>query len=135
MFNLFFRSQKRPEADGFQSQSRRYQGPAMRLEEMRTPSGILLDDTETTEEITEVVDTDLDWDVLSEDNEQADDFFGDDTDPDGVDVFSEGSTELDLGDAELEELPYLEIDGEEAIADEPSSDTESDFVSDTTDQG
>lgn len=49
MFKLLFGFQKRPQANGFQSQFKRYQGLAMPLEEMRTPSRVILDDTETTE--------------------------------------------------------------------------------------
>ncbi|MCT7957886.1 DUF4114 domain-containing protein, partial [Laspinema palackyanum] len=133
MFNLLFGSKKRSEATGFQPQSKRYQGPAMRLETMRTPSGIVLDDTESAEESEfEIEDVDSDWDVTAEDSEGAEEFSGDESDGDDVEVVGEGSTEPTFGDEELEELPFFDLEAEEAIADEPSGETEFDGVTDIT---
>ncbi len=84
MFNLFSGFKKRSEATGFQTQSKRYQGPAMRLETMRTPSGLVLDDTESTEESGFIEDQDLDWDVTEEDGEGAEEFAGEESDSDDV---------------------------------------------------
>uniref|UniRef100_UPI0020C3413A DUF4114 domain-containing protein n=1 Tax=Oscillatoria sp. HE19RPO TaxID=2954806 RepID=UPI0020C3413A len=133
MFNLFSGFKKRSEATGFKPQSKRYQGPAMRLETMRTPTGIVLDDIESTEESEFIEEQDLDWDVTEEDGEGAEEFSGEESDGDDVEVVGEGSTETTFGDEELEELPFFDLEGEEAIADGPSSDSEIDAVTDITD--
>ncbi|MCT7988990.1 hypothetical protein [Laspinema olomoucense] len=49
MFKLLSGFQRRPQANEFQSQFKEYQGLAMPLEEMPTPSRLVLDDTEITE--------------------------------------------------------------------------------------
>ncbi|MBO0350732.1 DUF4114 domain-containing protein, partial [Phormidium pseudopriestleyi FRX01] len=128
MFKLFFGFQKRPQANGFQPQSKRYQGPAMRLEEMRTPSGILIDDTETPDDTGFGADGDSDFEFPSEEGDIGDELPGDEFDPESVDLAENGTIETNLGEEEFEELPFID----EAIGDEPSSESDLDIVTDIT---
>ncbi|MCT7969178.1 S8 family serine peptidase, partial [Laspinema sp. D1] len=129
MFKLFFGFHKRPQPNGFQPQSKRYQGPAMRLEEMRTPSGIVLDDTETTDDSGSVANSDLDFEDFefpSQESDMAEELPGEELDPESLDVAEDGNTETNLAEEDLENLPYFYGD----IDDEPSSESDGDLVTD-----
>ncbi|MCT7957913.1 PA14 domain-containing protein [Laspinema palackyanum] len=129
MFKLFFGFHKRPPANGFQPQSKRYQGPAMRLEEMRTPSGIVLDDTETTDDSGAVANSDLgfeDFEFPSQESDMGEELPGEELDPESLDVAEDGNTETNLAEEDLENLPYFYGD----IDDEPSSESDGDLVTD-----
>ncbi|MCT7964086.1 hypothetical protein NG791_25745, partial [Laspinema sp. D1] len=130
MFKLFFGFQKRPQAKGFQPPSKRYQGPAMRLEEMRTPSGLVLDDTETTEGFVAGDDLDVeDFGFPSEESDMGEDWSGEELDPGSLNFASDGSTETNVAEEDLEDLPYFHGD----IDDEPSSESDGDDITESSD--
>ncbi|AFY83838.1 DUF4114 domain-containing protein [Oscillatoria acuminata] len=134
MFNLFFGLQKRPQANGFQSPSKRYQGPAMRLEEMRTPTGLVLDDTETTDYSGFVTDSDLDFEFPSEESDIGEELPGEELDPESLDFAENSSTETNSAEEDFEDLPYFDItESTDAEPEESSSDETAQFVSDSAD--